>query len=148
MIDKKPFSASLSKENIEYIENEVAKKQKEYPRYKKSHWLDDLVTHLRAKAETKKPKTQIAVIEPVYPEGLNVLAWEAWIEFRKKAKFKKYKTDSAMKKLAQMGTHEEQSLIVQQSMDNEYQGLFPLKKGFDKTEEKPVHDWHLQEQGF
>lgn len=60
MIDKKPFSASLSKENIEYIENEVAKKQKEYPRYKKSHWLDDLVTHLRTKnknavAVTEKP---------------------------------------------------------------------------------------------
>lgn len=55
------FSASLSKENIEYIESEVAKKQKEYPRYKKSHWLDDLVTHLR----TKNKSAVVVAQEPV-----------------------------------------------------------------------------------
>jgi hypothetical protein len=59
---------------------------------------------------------------------LNIKAWELWVEFRKEAKFKKYKTDAPMKKLSKMGTFDEQLLIVQQSIDNEYQGLFPLRK--------------------
>lgn len=59
--------------------------------------------------------------------GLNYDAWSLWVEFRKKAKFKKYKTDAPMKKLAKMGDAEQQLLIVQQSIGNEYQGLFALK---------------------
>ena len=61
-------------------------------------------------------------------KGLNYQAWNLWIDFRKKAKFKKYKTDAPMNKLAKMGAIEDQLLIVQQSIDNEYQGLFALKR--------------------
>jgi len=140
MINKKPFSASLSQDNITYILDEVEKKKETNSRYNKSHWLDDLVTHLRTKAEAKKPKAEVVVIEPEYPEGLNVIAWNLWVDFRKKAKFKKYKTDSAMKKLAKMGSYDEQLLIVRQSIDNEYQGLFELKNTTYKLRSKTANN--------
>jgi len=68
--------------------------------------------------------------EDLRPDGLNCEAWDLWVSFRTKCKFKKYKTDSAMKKLITMGNEEAQALIVQQSIDNEYQGLFPIKQSF------------------
>ena len=68
-------------------------------------------------------------------KGLNYDAWNLWIEFRKKAKFKKYKTESPMKKLAEMGDHNQQMLIVQQSIGNEYQGLFPLKQNNQQSKQ-------------
>jgi len=64
----------------------------------------------------------------IYPENLNVVAWDLWVAFRKKAKFAKYKTDATMIKLSKMGNSDEQTLIVQNSIDAQYQGLFPLKK--------------------
>ncbi len=70
----------------------------------------------------KKPKEEI-----IYPANLNVTAWDLWVEFRKKAKFAKYKTDATMIKLSKMGNEAEQMLIVQNSIDCQYQGLFPLK---------------------
>ena len=111
-----------------------------------------MVTHLRTKANAKKPKTQVSVIEPEYPDELNVEAWNLWLDFRKKAKFKKYKTDSTMKKLAKMGSYDEQLLIVKQSIDNEYQGLFPVNQVTDKSqsmlEQSANQDWHKQDTGF
>lgn len=62
-----------------------------------------------------------------YPENLNIEAWDKWIAFRKLAKFRKYKGDATMKKLAKMGSFSDQLKIVQNSIDSEYQGLFPLK---------------------
>jgi len=93
---------------------------------------DDAEVKVKSKA---KPKNELAVIE--MPEFLNPYAWAKWLEFRGKAKFKKYKTDSVMKKLASMGDYDEQIKIVQNSIDMEYQGLFPLKKdnSFAKTTE-------------
>lgn len=77
-----------------------------------------------ATVEKKQRKTKT---ETVYPANLNVIAWELWVEFRKKAKFAKYKTDATMIKLSKMGNESEQMLIVQNSIDLQYQGLFPLK---------------------
>ena len=132
---QKPLSFSLHPDNHAYIEEAVSKQKEINHRYNRSIYMDDLITHLRTKAEAKKPKpkTEIAVVE--YPENLNIVAWNIWIEFRKKAKFKKYKTDAGMKKLATMGNHAEQMKIVQNSIDCEYQGLFPLKKDNSFTQE-------------
>lgn len=72
--------------------------------------------------KSKKPRAEI-----IYPANLNVTAWDLWVDFRKKAKFAKYKTDATMIKLSKMGNESEQLLIVQNSIDCQYQGLFPLK---------------------
>jgi len=149
---QKPLSFSLHPDNHAYIEAVVAKQKETNHRYNRSMYMDDLITHLRTKAEVKpKAKTDIVVIE--YPEGLNVGAWDLWIAFRKKAKFKKYKSDAPMKKLAKMGNLNEQMLIVQNSIDLEYQGLFPLKANNsaaskDILQNSSDSDWHLKDQGF
>ena len=123
---QKPLSFSLHPDNHAYIEAVVLKQKETNHRYNRSMYMDDLITHLRTKAKpAKKAKNEVA--EVIYPMQLNVYAWELWVAFRKTAKFKAYKSDAPMKKLIKMGDGDEQLLIVQQSIDNEYQGLFALK---------------------
>lgn len=153
-VKQKPLSFSLHPDNHAYIEAVVAKQKETNHRYNRSMYMDDLITHLRTKAETKErsivKKILLPAIVAAIPDGLNVAAWESWVEFRKKAKLKKYKTDAAMKKLAKMGNFDEQALIVQNSIDLEYQGLFPLKAN-NKTANQNIlqdssnSDWHLKE---
>ena len=122
---QKPLSFSLNPLNIEYVESVVRKQKEVNSRYSRSMYMDELLTHLRTKAKpVKKAKTELV---EVYPASLNVGAWELWIDFRKKAKFAAYKTDATLKKLSKMGNAAEQMLIVQNSIDMQYQGLFALK---------------------
>lgn len=88
-----------------------------------------------------KPLTtnQEPVIKDPWPDGLNSEAWDKWIAFRVKCKFKKYKTDATMKKIVTMGDKETQALIIDQSIDNEYQGLFPIKQSFKS--QQPADNW-------
>tara|TARA_R110002051_G_scaffold318201_1_gene400253 strand:+ start:1108 stop:1581 length:474 start_codon:yes stop_codon:yes gene_type:complete len=151
-VKQKPLSFSLHPDNHAYIESVVAKQKETNHRYNRSMYMDDLITHLRTKAEVKpKAKTALKPFDAIqYPVGLNVEAWLSWVEFRKKAKFKKYKTDAAMKKLAKMGNFDEQAKIVQNSIDLEYQGLFPLKTNNSAANKNILQDssnsdWHLKE---
>jgi hypothetical protein len=152
-VKQKPLSFSLHPDNHAYIEAVVTKQKETNHRYNRSMYMDDLITHLRTKAEDMKhrPKTELKPFEAVqYPVGLNIKAWLSWVEFRKKAKFKKYKTDAAMKKLAKMGNFDEQAKIVQNSIDLEYQGLFPLKANNKAATQNILQassdsDWHLKE---
>ncbi len=121
---QKPLSFSLHPDNHAYIEAVVLKQKKTNSRYNRSMYMDDLITHLRTKA---KPKAKVGLAEITYPASLNIKAWDKWIEFRKKAKYAKYKTDATMVKLSKMGNDAEQLLIVQNSIDMQYQGLFALK---------------------
>ena len=59
---QKPLSFSLNPLNIEYIESVVSKQKEVNSRYSRSMYMDDLITHLRTKAEAK-PKTEIAVVK-------------------------------------------------------------------------------------
>lgn len=64
-----------------------------------------------------------------YPKQLNVPAWEEWLDFRKKQKMKAYKTDRPIKALLKITLDlDEQREIIEQSMNNCWQGLFPVKK--------------------
>lgn len=47
----KPQSFSLCQENVDYISDQYKTKGKR----NKSHWLDDLITHLRERSEPKLP---------------------------------------------------------------------------------------------
>lgn len=115
----KSASFYIKEENLAYINAQIEGKS----RYNKSNWLDDLVDHLRAKSKpVKKAKTVIEL-----PEGLNVEAWDLWMEFRKRIK-KPLKTNSQAKNLINLGrTMQGQMDVVQQSINNEYQGLFEVK---------------------
>ncbi len=66
-----------------------------------------------------------------YPFELNVEAWESWKEFRKKEYRKSYKNlgeKAAIKKLLNLTqSKEEQALILEQSMENGWIGIFALK---------------------
>jgi hypothetical protein len=66
-----------------------------------------------------------------YPFELNIEAWESWKEFRKKEYRKSYKDlgeKAAIKKLLKLSTSkEEQALILEQSMENGWIGIFALK---------------------
>ena len=66
-----------------------------------------------------------------YPIELNVEAWESWKDFRKKEYRKSYKDlgeKAAIKKLLKLTqSKEEQALILEQSMENGWIGIFALK---------------------
>ena len=66
-----------------------------------------------------------------YPFELNVEAWESWKEFRKKEYRKSYKDlgeKAAIKKLLKLTqSKEEQALILEQSMENGWIGIFAPK---------------------
>jgi hypothetical protein len=73
--------------------------------------------------------------------GLNVEAWEIWLDYRKKIKKKLHEVSwpLAQRKLARFGI--DQMAVVEQSIENGWQGLFALKgrdtlgaSSFDPTE--------------
>lgn len=73
--------------------------------------------------------------------GLNEEAWNRWIAYKRKMR-KAYRTEFAIeraqKKLAGFGEYQMQ--VVERSMENEWQGLFPLPKGEIAALEKKKRD--------
>ena len=129
---KQASSFSLSPENIAYIDDQWKGKGKR----NRSHWLDDLITHLREKQSPSK-KSEVQKVEQEYPIELNVAAWHEWKQYRKEMKMKAYKPTprsegAAVKKLIEMsgGDHQVQALIIKQSMENTWQGLFELRGSY------------------
>lgn len=59
--------------------------------------------------------------------GLDVEAWERWLQYRKAIKkpLKPVSYEAAQKRLAAFGY--QQAAVVEQSIANGWQGLFPLK---------------------
>jgi len=55
-VKQKPLSFSLCAENIAYVEEEYGTRHRN-----RSHWMDDLLTHLRLKKTA--PATQVVVVE-------------------------------------------------------------------------------------
>lgn len=68
------------------------------------------------------------------PPGLNVFAWELWLDYKKTQFNDRYKTPRseqiAYNKLIQLadGDHDRQRDIVEQSIANTWKGLFPLQE--------------------
>lgn len=64
-----------------------------------------------------------------HPPGLNASAWEKWLSYRKQIRkpLKQASIPAAQQALAAFGS--DQEAVVQQSIANGYQGLFPLKNG-------------------
>lgn len=73
------------------------------------------------------------------PDGLNLEAWQKWVDFRKASGFKSYKNNAQsagrqMNNLIKLsgGNMQVQMQIVEQSMNGNWQGLFELRSGFNK----------------
>lgn len=77
------------------------------------------------------------------PDNLNLEAWEEWLEFRREAGYRKYKTTRTAKMLARY-PKDVQARAIQYSMDLEYQGLFP--ENFKQKTEKDRPIWQVSEQ--
>lgn len=71
-------------------------------------------------------------------EGLDVVAWERWVAFRKAIRkpIKEASTHAMQMKLAKFGDDQEE--VVNQSISSQWQGLFPIKKPKPGFGEKPV----------
>ncbi|MHC4538113.1 MAG: hypothetical protein ACYS6K_29660 [Planctomycetota bacterium] len=68
-------------------------------------------------------------VELEIPEGINLNAWNEWVDFRKNEKRKAVSKAAAKKqfKLLLGYTLEQQQQIIDSSIQNDYQGLFALK---------------------
>ena len=109
-------------DNPETEKPETEKPNTENPQLLNTNNTKDLI-----KLNTNNSKTE--GIE--YSFELNVEAWESWKDFRKKEYRKSYKDlgeKAAIKKLLKLSTSkEEQALILEQSMENGWIGIFALK---------------------
>ena len=109
-------------DNPETEKPETEKPNTENPQLLNTNNTKDLI-----KLNTNNSKTE--GIE--YPFELNVEAWESWKDFRKKEYRKSYKDlgeKAAIKKLLKLTqSKEEQALILEQSMENGWIGIFALK---------------------
>lgn len=149
VMSKKSRSFSLCEDNIAYIEEQWPSKGKR----SRSHWLDDLITHLREKSGKKPTSLPVVKSDYQYPAELNTQAWEEWKQYRREMKIKAYKPTprsegAAINNLIKMsgGDHAIQAAIIQQSMANGYQGLFELKGGNHAGSKQAANGTSLYEQ--
>ena len=87
-------------------------------------------------------------VELEIPEGINLDAWTEWVEFRKNEKKKAVSKSAAKKqfKLLLGYTAEQQQLVIDSSIQNDYQGLFalkgmPAKQASNFVEQHTNGDW-------
>lgn len=112
-----------------------------------SHSLEPVIEPITA---AKKKATEVG--DYALPDDLNHEAWEEWLAYRRAVGFKAYKKNamsmgkvitnliklSGGNKALQMG-------IVQQSIANQYQGLFPLKGGVPANYQADSVHWNSRE---
>jgi len=82
----------------------------------------DALEQSRDRAEKETDKSS-----PLPPPELDLSAWARWVEYRQKIRkpIKPPSVEAAQRKLASYGA--EQQAVVEQSIAEGYQGLFPLK---------------------
>ncbi len=89
-------------------------------------------SHRTSQLEPVKNIKKSLVENSEIPEELNLVAWQQWLEYRATIK-KKYKTQrgelTGIAKLLELSRNDKklQQRIIDQSIDNEWQGLFELK---------------------
>lgn len=87
------------------------------------------VTKTETKTGNRKPETAHECAQPEYPDGLDVSAWDRWVDYRKGIgkPLKPVSWPAAMEAMAKQGQH--QGAVVDQSIAAGWQGLFALKAG-------------------
>ena len=94
-----------------------------------------------------KPRTTNQEPDYIIPDGINLDSWKEWESFRKDKKKKISKQAAAKQfKLLLKYSKDQQALIINQSIQNDYQGLFDLKGGNNEknTTNGPKQDNSLQ----
>lgn len=88
-----------------------------------------------------KKKKSLEIVCEVYPEWLNTEAWTEWFEYRKNSKRKTITKPAQDKQWALLKKYstEEQQLIINNSIQNDYQGLFDLKPTGGGMNNKKFH---------
>ena len=97
-------------------------------------------------------KNMPAKMEYILPDDLNHEAWREWLTYRRAVGFKAYKKNAmsmgkVISSLIKMsgGDKAIQMQIVQQSIANQYQGLFPLKGGARAQQQDNGPHWNSHE---
>ena len=85
--------------------------------------------HKPSKGKRREGKNPETVPDEPPPSNLNVEAWHRWVQYRKQIRKPIHPASwlGAQRKLAAFGT--DQAAVVEQSIADGYQGLFPLKTG-------------------
>ena len=86
------------------------------------------LTQQKAKQETLTIKHKPLTKEILIPDGINAVAWNEWVDYRKTKK--KVISQAAATKQFKLLTNyalDVQQQIINQSIQNDYQGLFDLK---------------------
>lgn len=97
-----------------------------------------LDSNKQSNKQGNKQSNKQVVVKPkndfVIPEGLNLEAWELWLQYRKESKFKPYKNTPLsagvqMRKLIQLGGDAAgQEKVVKYAIYRGWQGLFPIQE--------------------
>ena len=114
----------------------TAKRVQKYKRNNNAHGNGAVTHEVTDKAlpreEKRREEKETTPLPPSSPEGLNADAWNEWDAYRKQAKLRAVKRASVLKQqrwLVSQGPPDIQQRIVDQSIRNNWQGLFELKKG-------------------
>jgi DNA-binding transcriptional MocR family regulator len=85
-------------------------------------------------------RTRVTIPDEPPPSNLNVEAWHRWEQYRKQVRkpIQPASKLAAQRKLAAFGT--DQAAVVEQSIADGYQGLFPLKTT-QKSKPKQASEW-------
>lgn len=148
-VSSSPCAESLktSGSDTEALKNRLTEK----PTYGISGHLpnDQVITQLPIVTKVVAKATES---EYPLPDDLNHEAWEEWLAYRRAVGFKAYKKNalSMGKVIANLiklsgGNKALQMGIVQQSIANQYQGLFPLKGGVPVNYQADSAHWNSRE---
>lgn len=103
----------------------------------------DITKHIEAALSAYKPIKCIMKAKPKealeIPPEINLAAWTEWEAYRRIDKHKTITKAAANKqfKLLKEYDPEQQQQIIDNSIQNDYQGLFPLKGGSNAAYQKP-----------
>ena len=104
----------------------------------------DLYKRVAKVTKESKPKKEKFDPTACSPDSINAKAWTEWCEFRK-GKRKPVSQAAAKKQLAMLEKYPShiQQQIIDSSIQNDYQGLFPPKGGFN-GQNQPARSSHAQ----
>lgn len=108
-------------------DNTAAERQRRYRERLHGVTRESRVTHGRVTRPETETETEQRQSKKAASPGLNALAWEKWLEYRKRRKppIRPESIEAAQKELAKFG--DEQMAVVEHSIAQGYQGLYAPK---------------------
>ena len=99
--------------------------------------------------EREKEKSAVAPVAELFPPGLNVEAWDAYLDHRRQIKARTLKPASIRQQqewLGKQGNYNDQATIVETTIRNGWTGLFERNKGRQPNQrtaadEAAVEEW-------